>query len=340
MRSSVLTICLAGLLLTSCAISISTPTPPNPTPHFVTATLPPTQTPFQRPTTPSPTVPPTNAGGSASCKDKAILIQDVTIADGTNVPRGSKFTKTWQFKNTGTCTWTGYTIAFVSGDRLDAPDTSPVPQTASQKPVNVSVDLVAPTSDGVYTGYFELHNASGEPLDIGIFKNFWVKITVGNVILPTQAPVGTPTSGTPVSKPKGPASCKYVGSPSYPGEIADLINSARTQAGLPKLTINAQLAAAAQGHSIDMACFSLLSHTGSNGSNIHDRILAAGYAPSNWLEIIYAGGYPRDAFDWWMNSQVHHDAILSPNVAEMGVGYAYVSDSAYGGYYTVDFGSR
>lgn len=290
--------------------------------------------------TPSPTVPPTSADGSAPCKDKAILVQDVTIADGTNMPRGSKFTKTWQFQNTGTCTWTGYTIVFVSGDRMDAPDSAPIPQTEPRKTVNVSVDLVAPLSDDVYTGFFELHNADGAPLDIGIFKNFWVKITVGNAVIPTNTPIGTPTSGTPVSRPKGPASCKYVGSPSYPSEIANLINQARAQAGLSKLTINTQLAAAAQGHSIDMACFSLLSHTGSNASTIYDRIVAAGYTPSYWLEIIYAGGYPQDAFNWWMNDQVHHDAILSPNVTEMGAGYAYVSDSAYGGYYTVDFGSR
>jgi uncharacterized protein YkwD len=37
---------------------------------------------------------------------------------------------------------------------------------------------------------------------------------------------------------------------------------------------------------------------------------------------------------------VHHDAILDPRNTEMGVGYAYVSNSTYGGYFTVDFGSR
>jgi uncharacterized protein YkwD len=47
----------------------------------------------------------------------------------------------------------------------------------------------------------------------------------------------------------------------------------------------------------------------------------------------------QDAFNSWMNDQVHHDAIMSTSVMEMGGGYAYVSDSAYGGYYTVDFGS-
>ena len=103
-----------------------------------------------------------------------MLLQDVTIADGTNVPSSSKFTKTWQFANTGSCVWTNYTIAFVSGDRMSAPDSAPIPNTGSKSNVNVSVDLVAPSTDGAYTGYFELRNANGQPLSIGIEKTFWV----------------------------------------------------------------------------------------------------------------------------------------------------------------------
>ncbi len=339
MQKFLLTISIMTLGLTSC-ITISTPAPANSTPLFVTATLPPTKTPATTPITPSATIVPTISTSSAGCKDKAILVQDVTIADGTNIARGAKFTKTWQFQNTGTCSWIGYTIAFVSGDQMGAPDSSPIPQTAPKSTVDVSVDLVAPTADGTYTGFFELRNASGKPLNIGIEKTFWVKITVGVVSTPTTGPVGTPSGGTPATQPKGPASCKYLGSSSYPGEIANLINQARKQAGLAALTINTQLSASAQGHSIDMACFSLLSHTGSNGSTPYQRVIAAGYDGTYRQEIIYAGGYPQDAFNWWMNDQIHKNAILDPNATEMGIGYAYVSDSAYGGYFTVDFGSR
>ena len=67
---------------------------------------------------------------------------------------------------------------------------------------------------------------------------------------------------------------------------------------------------------------------------------AAAYTGTFREEIIYAGGYPQDAYNWWMNDPVHHDAILDPKNTEMGVGYAYVSTSTYGGYFTVDFGSR
>jgi uncharacterized protein YkwD len=331
---------LLGLLLNSCISVESEQTTPTP-PGFITATLPATQgaASTRTPTIAPSSAPPTAAtGGPAACKYQAVLMQDVTIPDGTNVPRGAKFTKTWQFKNTGTCAWTGYTIAFAAGDRMGSPDSAPVATTAAGESVNVSVDLIAPSTDGAYTGYYELRDAGEAPLSIGIEKTFWVKITVGTVIPPTSGPPGTPSGATPVTNPKGPASCSYKVSSTYPNEIAGLINSARGQAGLPALTLNAQLTAAAQGHSIDMACFSLLSHTGSDGSSIYERIVAAGYTPSYWLEIIYAGGYPQSAFDWWMNDQIHRDAILSTSVSEMGVGYAYVADSAYGGYFTVDFG--
>ena len=136
-----------------------------------------------------------------------------------------------------------------------------------------------------------------------------------------------------------PGSCNYSSSSSYQIQLANLINSARAEAGLPQLAVNAVLTAAAQGHSVDMACHGLTSHTGSDGSSPSQRIAAAGYAASLSSEIIYSSGYPQTAFDWWMSDQIHRDEILNPYVTEMGVGYAYVADAAYGGYYTVDFAS-
>lgn len=346
MRSLPLLLCALAVGAASC-ITLSTPPPVNTTPLFVTATLAATNTPYATPTpiVTVTTVAATLATAAPNCKDAAVLLQDITIADGTNVNYGAKFTKTWQFRNTGKCPWHGYTIAFVSGDRMSAPDAAPVDDTAPSATVNVSVDLVAPSTDGNYTGIFELRNAAGTPLAIGIEKNFWVKISVGTAKAPTQvsAPVSTtalPTTAGTVTVPKGPGSCKYVVSGSYPGEIASLINKARTDAGLPALAANAQLAAAAQGHSIDMACFSLLSHSGSDGSTPSQRMVAAGFGGSFMEEMIYASGYPQDAFNWWMGDAIHHAIIVDTRINSIGVGYAYVSDSAYGGYYTVDVGSQ
>ncbi len=348
MKKLIPTLICTALVAAAC-ISVSTP-PVESTPLFVTSTLALTRTPALSntpPTTGTPGTPGTPLPtGSAvlGCKDAAILVQDVTIADGTNVPYGAKFTKTWQFQNSGDCPWSAYTIAFVSGDRMNSPDTAPVPDTAPKGTVNVSVDLVAPTSDGIYTGFYELHNASGKIVPIGTFKTFWVKITVGNVTLtpPPGATGAVPTVTGTLTTPGGPLSCKYTVSGSYPSEVVNLINQARQAAGLPALNVDSRLAAAAQDHSIDMACYSLLSHTGSDGSSIGQRIAAAGYPGSFYEEMIYGGtgAYPQTAFDWWMNDPIHHAVIFDTRITDIGVGFAFVQDSAYGDYYTVDVGSQ
>lgn len=358
MKKLWIVVLVAALSLSSC-FTVSEEVATSAPPVFVTSTLPPTRPGLSVPTdipptstldmstTTTPGMPDGTAGTDAVagvCTDSAVMIEDVTVPDNAQMARGTKFTKTWRFMNNGKCNWTGYTIAFVAGDRMESPASAPVPETGPGKTVDVSVELTAPSIDGSYTGFFELKNANGETLAIGIEKTFWVKILIGNAaaapVSPvTVAPAFTPISGVPTVKVKGPASCNYSTSSSYQTEIANLINSARTQAGLPLLSVNSLLTAAAQLHSIDMACHGLISHTGSDGSSVHQRLAAAGYNATFASEIIYGSGYPQTAFDWWMSDQVHRNEILNANVTEIGVGYAYVPDTSSGGYYTVDFAS-
>jgi uncharacterized protein YkwD len=91
-----------------------------------------------------------------------------------------------------------------------------------------------------------------------------------------------------------------------------------------------------------MACQDFVDHTGSDGSNWKDRIKAAGYSPGYATENIYVGdptfgGDAQGAFNWWMNSQIHRDNILSTKVTQIGIGYAYNANSTYKGHYTLDF---
>jgi len=343
-------ILLTSLSLGSC-VKVSQETPAPTRSVFVTSTLPPTKPGLSLPTDVPPTsIPnasttttpgtPEGTAGAASgpCQDSAVLLEDVTVPDNAQMTRGTKFTKTWRFMNSGKCKWSGYTISFVAGDRMETPDSAPISETEAGKTVDVSVELTAPSIDGSYTGFYELKNGKGETLAIGTETTFWVKILIGNVAAAPAAASTvaiTPINGTPV-KVTGPASCNYSSSSSYLNEIANLINTARAQAGLSQLNVSPTLATTAQGHSIDMACHGLISHTGSDGSSPHDRMVAAGYNPTFSAEIIYGSGYPQTAFDWWMNDQIHRDAILNANITEMGVGYAYIADTAKG-YFTVDF---
>ena len=354
-----LCILVAGLVLSACMNVVpqaSTSAPP----AFVTSTLPPTRPAFVLPTatdltstvdpsittTPSAETTTTPDSGSTEaatgpCKDSAVMTEDVTIPDNTVLTKGQNFTKTWRFLNNGKCNWTGYTIAFFAGDRMASPDAVPIPDTPAGKSVDVSVDLTAPSADGAYTGFYVLKNNKGVTLPIGIEQSFWLKILIGNAV---AAPVATPvTSNGTVVVPTTvsvKASCtNYSTSSSYTSQIAQLINDARTQAGLSTLNVNPTLQIAAQGHSVDMACHNLLSHSGSDSSSPGERIAAAGYAASQSSEIIYGSGYPQTAFDWWMSDTTHRNEILNPYITDMGIGYAYNGQTAYGSYFTVDFAS-
>jgi uncharacterized protein YkwD len=268
--------------------------------------------------------------------DSALFLADVTIADETRLKPGEPFTKTWQLKNTGTCTWNArYTLAFLSGDRLGSPDTVPLSETPPDKTINISVALSAPTQDGLFTGLYELRNPAGEVIPIGLMKSVWVKILVGTAVVAVP-PAATPrVDGTPA--PVGECHPSLNGGVS--AQILELVNQARAENKLPPVKLNDALTIAAQGHSTDMACHDFTSHVGPNGSSIHERVVAAGYDPSFSEEIIYAGGGVQDAFNWWMNDKVHRDAILRRGAVHLGVGYAYLAGTDYGSYITVDFAS-
>ncbi len=328
---------LASLSLGSC-VKVSgdvsdadTPAPP----LFVTSTLPPTKPGITLPTPVPPTSTPEadttgtpNATSPASCKDSAILVEDVTYPDDTRVEPGEKFTKTWKLQNVGNCTWTGYTVAFVGGDRMGSPDSVPVPETERGKPVDVSVELTAPSIDGTYRGNYELRNDLNETVLIGTESTFWVQIVVGTG-------GGSNPAGTSVSSQSG--NCIYSTNDGYVQTLVDLINEARADVERKPLTVNAQLTKAAQDHSLDMACNDFLRHSGSDGSWVGDRLLRVGYPNSYYLEII-AIGLPQDAMNQWRNDKDHWDAVINSRVTEIGVGYVYSKFSSYGGYWTVDMG--
>jgi hypothetical protein len=95
------------------------------------------------------------------CND-AVYVSDVTIPDGTTMSAGQSFTKTWSIKNSGTCNWaTDYKLVYISGDKMSASDTT----IGSAVPVgnsgSISVSMVAPSTAGTYTSYWQMADASG-----------------------------------------------------------------------------------------------------------------------------------------------------------------------------------
>lgn len=139
----------------------------------------------------SPTAQNTIAGSYSSATtangcNNSIYVSDVTIADGSVLAPGESFTKTWEFQNTGTCSWNeDYLLTFVSGNAMDGETTAidqdvPVGYTG-----DISVILIAPSTEGTYTGYWRLADENGNAFG----QSVYVMIVVSD-----DAATTTPTS--------------------------------------------------------------------------------------------------------------------------------------------------
>ena len=154
----------------------------------------PTKTARETPSADTPVVPtspeqpittitkPATDAAVASGEDKATFIVDINVPDGTKFQPGKHFQKTWRIENTGKTTWTGqYALVFIDGDLMGASSVIALPQEVSPwEKVSITVDMVAPSSPGKYTGYWKLRNASGKifGFDETGKEAIWVQIIV------------------------------------------------------------------------------------------------------------------------------------------------------------------
>jgi hypothetical protein len=110
-----------------------------------------------------------------------------TVPDNTNFIVQKAFTKVWQIKNEGTCTWTsGYQLVFDSGERMGGPLSKPL-TTGSVAPgerVEISVDLIAPALAGTHRGNWKIKDDKGEVFALASGP-FWVQIVAkrGGVVV-------------------------------------------------------------------------------------------------------------------------------------------------------------
>jgi serralysin len=112
--------------------------------------------------------------------------------------------------------------------------------------------------------------------------------------------------------------------------LLELVNIERAKAGVQPLAFDLNLNSAADSHTAWMLATGTFSHTGAGGSDVGDRIEAAGYTGWNgWAENIAmqsVGGAAglRDEADRMhaglMNSAGHRANILNGNLREVGIG--------------------
>jgi hypothetical protein len=132
--------------------------------------------------TPSPTMEIVSVTGTPTSTttpcNMASFVQDVTIPDGKQITVNEAFTKTWKLKNVGSCTWTSsYTLVFDSGEQMGGPASQPMANAnvAPGQTIDISVNLVAPNTQGTYRGNWKLKEPGGTLFGLSTGP-FWVEI--------------------------------------------------------------------------------------------------------------------------------------------------------------------
>lgn len=122
------------------------------------------------------------SNGLTSECGKAAFVSE-TIVDGTIFKPGTQFTKTWEIKNTSSCTWdTNYRVVYWGGDDMLGGAyyynlTQPV---APGGIIPISIVLTAPTAEGTYVSKWALQTSDQVNFGVGEYSNvpFSVKIVV------------------------------------------------------------------------------------------------------------------------------------------------------------------
>jgi len=158
----------------------------------------PTATALPQPTA-APTAVPT-AGPTAvpACVDGMAFVNDLNYDDNNMTAPpifgpGQSFTKSWRVRNSGNCAWpAGYQLAYsygnVAGAQMGGSAISIGREVAPGATVDLSVNLVAPTTPGTYQGFWTLRGAGG----VAFGQVIWVGITVPGAPTPVPPPTAPP----------------------------------------------------------------------------------------------------------------------------------------------------
>jgi LysM repeat protein len=128
-----------------------------------------------------------------------------------------------------------------------------------------------------------------------------------------------------------------------PFDLVNAVNALRASYGLSPYSVNSILMFTAQSQAEFMAATGNVSHIGSGGSDLTDRLLAAGYPLAGDLSLggfraenITSGKEDRSVqsvVDGWTGDALHLNTMISPNLSEIGAGVAIANGRVY---YVID----
>jgi len=134
-------------------------------------------------------------------------------------------------------------------------------------------------------------------------------------VAPNVAGAARPTTEVALRPQAIPANAQY--------DVINITNRYRRNSGIPTLARSSAVSRAAQLHAIDMAAMRKMTHTGSNGSSVGQRVTASGFYWRSVGENIAAGQTSaQQVMTAWMNSPGHRANILNRGFQYIGVGVA------------------
>lgn len=126
-----------------------------------------------------------------------------------------------------------------------------------------------------------------------------------------------------LSLPAAAACSKPQGFKSLQADLVAQLNAERRKRGLATFVYSPTLGSAAQTHACDNARRHSISHEGSDGGRLQNRLRRVGYdyraASENTGRGFSTGSR---AVEWWMHSPGHKKNILMHQTREVGVGIA------------------
>lgn len=140
---------------------------------------------------------------------------------------------------------------------------------------------------------------------------------------PPPPPSPSPPSLLPPPPSAPSSSTSPAGVPEDPDGLLVLVNGVRARASAPAIALDARLSTAARAHADVMASHGRLVLESPDGTSVHHRIAAAGYACLTIAEYIVSG--PRTAAEFMgycLEDGERGAPFRDPSVAHLGVGRA------------------
>ncbi|MGN0335537.1 MAG: CAP domain-containing protein [Lachnospiraceae bacterium] len=183
------------------------------------------------------------------------------------------------------------------------------------------------TSHAAYTGSVQCMTDGGYQVYIGqgtdclsqVLKDLCTKLENNGSLCP-DAPK-PPVTETPDTPQEPDTDTSEENTPlSYAEQVVNLVNEERAKAGLPALTMDADITAAANVRAKEIK--QQFSHTRPDGSSFSTVLKEQGVAfRGSGENIAWGQKSPEQVMNGWMNSEGHRANILNKNFKNIGVGY-------------------